>query len=112
VNSLIESNKQTNKLAGSTDANVNATEDKGSEIAERQQRIWLGRSYEMTIGGSIYSAWISSLQTHRHVLAALRNYQAQLDYCACVCKQLIGIDRLKPSSVVERLLLPEKSIIA
>jgi hypothetical protein len=99
-------------LRSSTDANVNAAEDKGSEIAERQQRIWPGRPHEMTIGGSIYSAWISSLQTHRHMLAALRNYRAQLDYCACVCKQLIGINRLRPSSVVERLLPSEKSIIA
>jgi hypothetical protein len=63
-------------LRSSTDANVNAAEDKGSEIAERQQRIWLGRPYEMAIGGSIYSAWISSLQTHHHVLAALRSYGA------------------------------------
>lgn len=99
-------------LQSITDLSVNEAGNIGSEVPELQERIGSARFHAMVTSGFIYSAWVASLQTHNNILSALRGCEAQLDYCACVCKQLIGINRLEPRSDVESLVPSEKSLIA
>jgi hypothetical protein len=57
---------------------------------------------------AIYKSWMSKSSQHEQILPGLRNSSAQLDYCTCVCKLLIGINRTEP----ERLSSNVKSLIA
>ena len=99
-------------LQSTTKLRVEGMENIGSEMPERQERTWSGRFHAMVTSGFVYSTWVASLQTNNNVLSALRICEARLDHCACVCKQLIGINRLKPRSDVRSLLPSEKSLVA
>ena len=99
-------------LQSATDLSVNTVGNTSNEVPQRQERIWSAPFHTMVTSGFIYSTWVASLQTHSNVLPSLRGYEARLDYCACVCKQLIGINRLEPRSDVGSLQPSEKSLIA
>jgi hypothetical protein len=99
-------------LQSVTDLSVNEVGNIGSKVPELQEGILSARLHAMVTSGFIYSTWVASLQTLNNVLSALRSCEAQLDYCACVCKQLIGINRLEPRSDVESLPPSEKSLVA
>jgi len=99
-------------LQSATDLNANAVANISSEVPQRQERIWSSRFHAMVASGFIYSTWVASLKTYDSALPALRSYEARLDYCACVCKQLIGINRLEPRPDVGSLQPFERSLIA
>lgn len=100
-------------LQSSTRLSVDTTQNEGSQVIGSKERIWASPRDAVVIGGSIYVTWISSLLAHGHALSALRNSEAQLDYCSYTCKQLIGLHRLEAgSAAMKSLTQPEQSILA